>query len=115
MKYDDCMFLTHKHTYEYDHDYDLLYFLAVFASCVLGRIFPSVPSWLHPSYMSYQPVPRTQKMSKAKMQTNQDHKKIGDLSLTLEKLYVWEKKLYEEVLVNNYLYLKYIDIDMTCF
>jgi len=65
--------------------------------------------------MSYQPAPRTKKLSKAKMQTNQDHKKIGDLSSTLEKLYVWEKKLYEEVLVNSYLYLSYIDIDMTFF
>jgi hypothetical protein len=54
--------------------------------------------------MPQQPAPRTKKLSKAKMQNNQDHTKIGDLSSTLEQLYVWEKKLYEEVLVNNYLY-----------
>jgi hypothetical protein len=86
------------------HDHDLLYFRAAFSACVLVRIVPSVPSCLHPSYMPQQPAPRTKKLSKAKMQNNQDHTKIGDLSSTLEQLYVWEKKLYEEVLVNNYLY-----------
>ncbi|GAU19552.1 hypothetical protein TSUD_303650 [Trifolium subterraneum] len=81
--------------------------LRAFAACVLVRILPSVPSSLHPSYMPQHPAPRKKKFSKAKMQNNQDHTKIGDLSSTLGQLYVWEKKLYEEVLGEEKLRIPY--------
>lgn len=38
----------------------------------------------------------------------QNNRVFGDLSSTLEKLYVWEKKLYGEVVVNNYFYIYHI-------
>ncbi|XP_045822125.1 protein ALTERED PHOSPHATE STARVATION RESPONSE 1-like [Trifolium pratense] len=81
--------------------------LRAFAACVLVRILPSIPSCLHPSYMPQKPAPRTKKLSKAKMQNNQDHTKIGHLSSTLEQLYAWEKKLYEEVLGEEKLRIPY--------
>ncbi|CAL0305261.1 unnamed protein product [Lupinus luteus] len=78
-----------------------------FASHVLGLITPSIKTCLLPSYMSYQPVSRPRKLSKADKLYNQEHVCIGDLSSTLEMLYLWEKKLYSEVIVEEKLQVPY--------
>ncbi|KAL5098678.1 hypothetical protein RYX36_003005 [Vicia faba] len=57
--------------------------------------------------MSYKPCLKRKKLSKTKIQRNRDQTKLGDLSSTLEKLYIWEKKLYEEVLGEEKLRISY--------
>ncbi|XP_057455977.1 protein ROLLING AND ERECT LEAF 2-like [Lotus japonicus] len=52
---------------------------------------------LYPSHMSYQPAPKARLLSKADMKSNQDHETSSDLLSTLERLHVWEDKLYREV------------------
>ncbi|KAE9604186.1 hypothetical protein Lal_00001653 [Lupinus albus] len=81
--------------------------LKAFASHVLGLIIPSIKTSLLPSYMSYQPVSRPKKLSKADKLYNQEHVCIGDLSSTLEMLYLWENKLYREVIVEEKLQVPY--------
>ncbi|KAJ1386629.1 hypothetical protein SESBI_40679 [Sesbania bispinosa] len=83
--------------------------LRAFASCVLGLIIPSVRKCFYPSYMLNQPAPRTKLLSNADMKNNQEHAytSLGDLSSTLEKLYVWEKKLHRGVIVEEKLRISY--------
>ena len=77
--------------------HDLHYCLAAFASCLLGPIFPSVKTGLILSYLLYKPASRARLLSNAALRNN--------LSSILEELYVWEEKLYGEVMVSNYLIL----------
>ncbi|OIV98106.1 hypothetical protein TanjilG_25971 [Lupinus angustifolius] len=81
--------------------------LRAFASHVLGLITPSRRTYLLPSYMSYQPVSRPKKLSKPDKLYNQEHVCSGDLSSTLEMLYLWEKKLYREIIVEEKLQVPY--------
>lgn len=100
------MFVIHCHTWnEQEGDHDLHYSLAVFYCHVLGRKIPSLQTCLCPSsYMVHQPAPRRRTLPIAEMrkQNNQDHV-CCDLSSTLEKLCMWENKLYGEVVVNKQL------------
>lgn len=77
-------------------------------SCYFAVILSRIQYLVAPSSVSSQPPlirldPKTVKMAKAYAGSsspgNDFDMKSGSLSSTLEKLYVWEKKLYKEVKV----------------
>ncbi|KAF8404075.1 hypothetical protein HHK36_008952 [Tetracentron sinense] len=73
--------------------------LKVISSWILDLIAPSMFTSSHPPFRrSTQSASSTLKMAKANFGHPEDvFMKSGKLSSTLEKLYVWEKKLYKEV------------------
>ncbi|KAF8405707.1 hypothetical protein HHK36_007784 [Tetracentron sinense] len=74
--------------------------LKVISSRILDLIAPSMLTSSHrPFRWLTRSASRTMKMSKANFRDPKKDvsMKSGNLSLTLEKLYVWEKKLYKEV------------------
>lgn len=72
--------------------------LRVILSRILYMIAPSSPSSHLPSRGSVRFSYKTMKLAKAYYEDSaKTGMRPGNLSLTLEKLYVWEKKLYKEV------------------
>lgn len=75
--------------------------LAVFASRLVSLAVPSAMSSQHPAFVhSSRSAAKKMKSAKVVCENYKDvDRKSDHLSSTLEKLHVWEKKLYEEVKV----------------